>query len=70
MLALQAENRVAVNDCVATGFNLWDYEGILDHRPRKNTKQCGNRFSDEKPDVIFVAVTDLMARSRILISAD
>ena len=35
-----------------------------------NAKQCGNRFSDEMPDVIFVAVTDLMARSRILISAD
>ena len=49
MLALQAENRVAVNGCVATGFNLWDYEGISDHRPRENVKQCGNLFSDEMP---------------------
>ena len=49
MPALQAENRVAVNDCVATGFNLWYYDGISEHRPRENVKQCGNRFSDEMP---------------------
>ena len=42
------ENRVAVNRCVATGFNLWDYEGISDHRPRENAKQCGNPVSDER----------------------
>ena len=46
-LTFRPENRVAVNNCVATGFNLWDYEGISDHRPRENAKQCGNRFSDE-----------------------
>ena len=38
-----------MNDCVATGFNLWDYEGILEHRPRVHAKQCGNLVSDERP---------------------
>ena len=61
---------MAVNDCVATGFNLWNRRAFTNHRPRENVKQCGNLVSDERPDVIFVAVTDLMARSRILISAD
>ena len=46
-------NRVAVNRCVATGFNLWDYEVISDHRPRENVKQCGNRFSDEMLDAML-----------------
>ena len=42
--------------------------------PTSSVKKCQTmrliRFSDERPDVIFVAVTDLMTRSRILISAD
>ena len=38
-----------MNGCVATGFNLWDYEGILVHRPRENVKQSGNPVSDERP---------------------
>ena len=47
------ENRIAVHGCVATGFNLWNYEGISDHRPWENVKQCGNRFSDEMPDAML-----------------
>ena len=38
-----------MNHCVATGFNLWDYEGILEHRPWENAKQNVYLLSDESP---------------------
>lgn len=37
----------------ATAFNLWDYEGISDHRPRENAKPRGNRFFGRKAGCWF-----------------
>ena len=68
MPALQAENRVAVNGCVATGFNLWDYEGISVHHPCGNAKQNVHLLSDERPDTIFCSDYKVVPKVKIFVN--